>query len=131
MKNKTKYCFFIILGVILIAGGIMAIIHESNKEFTTIFGKFGGAFIGGSIGCGIACFILKSPKYKNVDDERNVTVREKAGYIAFNITLFALIILELICIIFDFESALIFILIALSIQLISFLVALIFINGKM
>lgn len=136
MKGKTKnfYLLIIIAGVVTFFIGISYSLFYDNNMFIGIFSGVGGAWIG--VG---ALNLYKLKRKPNIikkqeiaeNDERNIEIRQKAAYSTFFVTLFGLVLLQIIFVVNNYTTASILTTIVLAIHVISLLVFLRHYNNKL
>lgn len=132
MKKQLKpYIFYV--GIVIFAIGLLLnfIVAESDgisQSLTSVLIGLGAGITGG----GVAGILLKKTLKNNPEkvkeyeiaekDERNVRLREKAGYSAWYISVFMLAILSLIFLIFDYKLPCFITIGALFVQILSLFV---------
>ena len=133
-KNTTLfYVVLIILGIIFVVLSILINLIAMNSVYSGGAAGIGFAWI---VYGGINLYYLnKRPdiiKLKEIGekDERNITIREKAGYSTFVITLFTLVILEFALLILGYKLASILTVIVLMIHICTFLIGLKYYNDR-
>ena len=115
MKKQFK-CYIICLGIILLVSGFLLkflfpVSDEILRALTFVLIGSGTGIIGAGAAKIIRQRILdKNPQIAkqyeiNENDERNILIREKAGYATWYLTLFMLAIISLIFIILDYKVA--------------------------
>lgn len=130
-KQQKSYIFY--MGILIFVIAILLIILMPNAEgplgvLPYVLCGFGLGIIGVSVVCTIRMRKIKQdPKkarqYEIAEkDERNIRLREKAGYASWIISLFVMAILSMVFIIFDYKIACLLAIIALFIHVISLFV---------
>lgn len=130
-KQQKSYIFY--MGILIFVIAILLIILMPNAEgplgvLPYVLCGFGLGIIGVGVVCTIRMRKIKQdPKkarqYEIAEkDERNIRLREKAGYASWIITLFVMAILSMVFIIFDYKIACLLAIIALFIHVISLFV---------
>ena len=141
MKKQLKpYIFYV--GIVIFAIGLLLnfIVAESDgisQSLTSVLIGLGAGITGG----GVAGILLKKTLKNNPEkvkeyeiaekDERNVRLREKAGYSAWYISVFMLAILSLIFLIFDYKLPCFITIGALFVQILSLFVFIYIYNKRL
>jgi len=131
--NKTLLSLLPALGFLCVAASLLAKHFGLNESFCGFLSGLGSAWV-----CfGVVGAILKrvNPAYvkrQEIEqkDERNIQMREKAGYVAFITTLFVFVLLGLVFLLLDNRLACILTLCAMAIHLLGFFAALFFYDKK-
>lgn len=130
-KQQKSYIFY--MGILIFVIAILLIILMPNAEgplgvLPYVLCGFGLGIIWVGVVCTIRMRKIKQdPKkarqYEIAEkDERNIRLREKAGYASWIISLFVMAILSMVFIIFDYKIACLLAIIALFIHVISLFV---------
>ena len=135
MKKNTKlfYVVLIILGIVFVTLSIVINLRAMNSVYSGGAAGIGFAWI---VYGGINLYYLKKRpdiiKLQEIaeKDERNIIIREKAGYCTFIITLFTLVIVEFAFLILGYKLSSIFIVIVLMIHICTFLIGLKYYNDR-
>jgi len=133
-KNTTLfYVVLIILGIIFVALSILINLIAMNSVYSGGVAGFGFVWI--VYGVINLYYLNKRPdiiKLQEIGekDERNITIREKAGYSTFVITLFTLVILEFALLNLGYKLASILTVIVLMIHICTFLIGLKYYNDR-
>lgn len=141
MKKQSKP-WILPLGIILFALGIACkfIIPESAESLqalTVALTGFGAGIVGVGVAGGFAKKIIdrnpeKAREYEIAEkDERNIRVREKAGYSTWYISLFVQAIAALALLVLDYTIPCLLVMLALLVHVVSLFVNIYIHNKKM
>lgn len=115
MKKEPKsYIFYMGIIVFVIAILLKVLMPDAEGPLESLPYVLSG-FGSGIIGVGVVCIIRKrkieqdpekAKQYEIAEkDERNIKLREKAGYASWYISLFTMAILSMVFVIFDYKMA--------------------------
>lgn len=136
-KQHKSYIFY--MGILIFVIGLLLkfLIPETNGSWQSVITGFGAGIVGvGIAGIFRQKMIEKDPKkakqYEIAEkDERNIRLREKAGYATWYITLFMLGILSLVFVMLDYKLQSFLTIGVLFIHIISLFVYIIIYNKKL
>jgi len=123
-----------VIGFLSLAASFLIKHLGANMIAVCFLAGIGSAWVGIGV---IGVFVKRSkPEYVkkqeiNQKDERNIQIREKSGYITYLITLFSLMILAFVFLLFDNNLACILTIGALAVHIVSYFIALSYYNTKL